>query len=268
MVYKRVHLRSFKYFIRTMQTLFIGQNSIRLSSVGSTNNFAANLLKGTNVPDGTVILSDEQTAGRGQRGNLWHAEAGKNLTLSYVLKPHFIEVTDQFALSMVVALALSDVVLELGVTDVQLKWPNDVRIGSKKVAGVLIETALKGSVLSHAIVGIGLNVNQTKFPEGVIATSLANVLGEELLREDVFVSLNLRLEQRYLQLKQNRLEQLKTDYQQRLLGFHQMLPYRIEETGEQKEFEIRDVLPSGSVLMADQGGNFYEFGFKEVALLK
>lgn len=250
-----------------MQPLFVGQNSIQLSSVDSTNNFAANLIKGTNVPDGTVILSDEQTEGRGQRGNVWQAEKGKNLTCTYILFPSFIGAVEQFDLSIAVALSIADTLLDYGVTGVGLKWPNDVRIGRKKICGVLIETSIQGRVLSNALVGIGLNLNQNNFGEGVVATSLSNELGKGVSIPEVVGQLNVRLEQRYLLLKAGKKDQQKSEYLQLLYGYRTMQQYRIVETGEEISLEIRDVLPTGQLLLVDLSERFYEFSFKELMLL-
>lgn len=136
-----------------------------LDSCASTNSVLAGR---ADAPAGLVIATREQTAGRGQRGNTWEAEPGANLTFSLLLRPAAIPAARQFELSMIVSLAIVDTV-DAVLEDAgcplraEIKWPNDIYVADRKIAGILIECALSGSVISHAIAGIGLNVDQTRF---------------------------------------------------------------------------------------------------------
>lgn len=134
---------------------------IRLSSVDSTNNYAAKLLKETNVQEFTAILADEQWGGKGQRSSTWESESGKNLTLSYVLKPQ-VTLDRQFEFSMLTALACVDMLTQFGF-EPEIKWPNDIYMQGYKLGGILIENVIRGNVMQGVILGVGLNVNQTKF---------------------------------------------------------------------------------------------------------
>lgn len=114
---------------------------------------------------GAVIATREQTAGRGQRGNSWEAEPGKNLTFSMLLRPRGLHAARQFELSMVVSLAIADAIdalLPQGVRTA-VKWPNDIYIGLEKVCGILIENRLSGPFIDYSIAGIGININQRRF---------------------------------------------------------------------------------------------------------
>jgi BirA family biotin operon repressor/biotin-[acetyl-CoA-carboxylase] ligase len=113
--------------------------------------------------EGTVAVAARQTAGRGQRGNTWCGSEGESLTFSAVLEPVFLEAAKQALLSESVALAVSDALLRYGI-EARVKWPNDIYIGARKVAGILIENDVRGNVLTRSVVGIGLNVNQREFP--------------------------------------------------------------------------------------------------------
>ena len=146
----------------------IGQKIIRLDVVDSTNNYIANLIKQGSIDSGTVIMADEQFAGKGQRDAQWQSSAGENLTFSFFLDDVNLSVSRQFNLSQVVALSLYNFLNNLGL-DATIKWPNDIYIKGRKIAGVLIENQLKGSLIKSAIVGVGLNVNQTEF-QGFSAT--------------------------------------------------------------------------------------------------
>ncbi|MBD5325041.1 MAG: biotin--[acetyl-CoA-carboxylase] ligase [Bacteroides sp.] len=115
------------------------------------------------APHGLALMALTQTAGRGQRGNSWEAEPGKNITLSMMLRPEGVEAARQFEISEAVALAVADTVESLGIDGVSVKWPNDIYVGDRKIAGILIENALSGTMISRSIAGIGLNINQRQF---------------------------------------------------------------------------------------------------------
>src|ERR1700747_2779313 len=144
-----------------METLFTGRNIIELSECASVNTHATELLKAVKLPEGTVIYTKKQTAGRGQRGNTWVSEDGKNLTMCFVFHPNFLNAANSFLLSMTVSLALHDLLTELLTEkqEVKIKWPNDILIDGKKVAGILIENVLREEQLSSSVIGIGLNLN-------------------------------------------------------------------------------------------------------------
>lgn len=143
---------------------------IHLNAVDSTNNYAANLLKETNVVNGTTILTKRQEKGRGQRGNSWHTSPDKNLIFSTITFPQ-IEGQAVFYLNIAASLAIHKTLEDLGI-QAHIKWPNDVYVGDKKICGILIENQLQGSKVASAIIGIGLNVNEEDFPEDLSATSI------------------------------------------------------------------------------------------------
>ncbi len=116
------------------------------------------------LPHGAVVATRTQTAGRGQRGNSWEAEPGRNLTFSILLRPSTIEASRAFELSMIVATAIAHSLQPLLPNDsVQVKWPNDIYVGDSKICGILIENAFCGKNIDRSIVGIGINVNQHRF---------------------------------------------------------------------------------------------------------
>ena len=111
--------------------------------------------------EGLVVTANYQTGGNGQRGKFWESSIGDNLLISIVIEPNS-STKDQFSLSQCVALALYDL-LTLYTDDVSIKWPNDILVGKQKIAGILIQNILKGNKITHSVIGVGLNVNQTKF---------------------------------------------------------------------------------------------------------
>ncbi|MBD5346639.1 MAG: biotin--[acetyl-CoA-carboxylase] ligase [Bacteroides sp.] len=137
---------------------------IEIDETASTNTLMSQQID--TLSHGTVILARRQSAGRGQRGNSWEAEPDKNVTMSLLLRELPVDAPRQFAVSEAVALAVADTVCRLvpeRAPEVCVKWPNDIYVADRKIAGILIECGIMGRGLTHAIAGIGLNVNQTVF---------------------------------------------------------------------------------------------------------
>ncbi len=136
-------------------------NIINIKDVVSTNTYALSL-KGKDVfKEGLVIVAEYQKKGRGQRGVSWESEKGKNIIISIVIEPH-LAIDRQFEINQIVTVAILDLLSELKI-DGKIKWPNDILIGNSKVAGVLIENIISKNIVTHSVIGIGLNVNQVQF---------------------------------------------------------------------------------------------------------
>ena len=237
----------------TSDNLFIGQNRVHLLETDSTNNYARTLVRDKMPIEGTVVTTDKQTNGRGQRSNSWLAEPSSNLTCSYILRPAFLAAKDQFMLSAAVALSIFDLISdESSEQPVKIKWPNDILVGEKKIAGILIENSLRGSNLDHSIVGIGLNVNQTAFQYGLNATSLKSVLEKDVDIEEVLSRLNSRLEKRYLQLRQGQHQAILSQFNQNLFAFEEERMLKVN--GEENLFIIRGARPSGELQLQHSDG--------------
>jgi BirA family biotin operon repressor/biotin-[acetyl-CoA-carboxylase] ligase len=153
----------------------IGKELYHLDSVDSTNNFAAKLINDQICQNAAVILADKQTAGKGQMGNTWESAPAANLLCSFVWKPDNLSVTDQTKINWMISLSVHKLLLRLGI-DSSIKWPNDIYVGSQKIAGILIENQLEGNNISWVIAGIGLNINQSQF-ETPNATSVQLLTG-------------------------------------------------------------------------------------------
>jgi BirA family biotin operon repressor/biotin-[acetyl-CoA-carboxylase] ligase len=192
-------------------TLLLGKNLIFVPECHSTNTLLFELTQKTIQPEGTLVITNHQTKGRGQRGNSWIAEEGKNLTLSILLKPRFISAKDQFYLTIVSALGILDYLTERGIANAKIKWPNDLMVSSKKIAGILIENVVAGDRLQQSIVGIGLNINQSDF-QMEKATSMVNELNRQFDLVNDFQLLVEKLEIRYLQLQSGKALELKNEY--------------------------------------------------------
>ncbi|MFN5319247.1 MAG: biotin--[acetyl-CoA-carboxylase] ligase [Bacteroidia bacterium] len=185
-----------------MNTLFIGRNRINLSEAESTNNYAAQILRQTDIAEGTLIVAHRQTRGRGQRGAAWHSDAGLNLTISIVLKPKNMAVSQQFLLNKLIALALRQTVaFFLPHHVVRIKWPNDIFVADFKVAGLLLENTMQGGQIVSTVAGIGLNVNQTEFsPELPKARSMTHFSNSRFDLDLILSHLCENIEAHYLRL--------------------------------------------------------------------
>jgi len=248
-----------------METLFIGRNLIYLPEVYSTNSYATELLKKVNVVEGTVIHAANQTKGKGQRGNSWSVEAASNLTASVVLKPNFLELKNQFYLYQITALACYDVMAELlgnSQYDIKIKWPNDILVDGKKIAGILIENVITHSLLNYSVIGVGINVNQTEFYELINAISLKTLKGETFNVKSVLKLLCKHLENYYLKLKNNKLNFICEKYLQHLYGLNCRINFEI--LGIQKTCLIKGINNSGLLVLADEKGEETSFDLKEI----
>ena len=237
----------------------IGQKIIRLDVVDSTNNYIANLIKQGSIDSGTVIMADEQFAGKGQRDAQWQSSAGENLTFSFFLDDVNLSVSRQFNLSQVVALSLYNFLNNLGL-DAAIKWPNDIYIKGRKIAGVLIENQLKGSLIKSAIVGVGLNVNQTEF-QGFSATSARLETGQSKLPHDLLFSFISAFNEQINELSQDKLHQ---KYLDKLYQFNVLASY--EDVNGRFEGQIIDVLANGKLVMLKDGQEVF-YDLKEITFL-
>lgn len=159
-----------------------GEPLLEYQIADSTNAVAAGLMAHGQATHGAVVLAHAQYEGEGQRGRTWQSVPGRDLTFSIVCQPKGLRADRQFGLSKVAALAVFDAVREHARADVRIKWPNDILIEGRKVAGILIKNELSGELVSTSIIGIGINVNSSGFPESLVATSLAMESGHELDR--------------------------------------------------------------------------------------
>lgn len=222
---------------------------------------AADLLKEKLQIEGTTIITQDQSNGRGQRGNSWESEPGKNATFSVILKPTAISAQNQFQLHLITTLAIHGALFPILGKELKIKWPNDIYYRNRKLGGILIENTLKGSRIENSIVGIGINLNQTHF-SNLHATSMIDITGEELEINDIIEQILIQLEKKYLELKGGQLKTLKTQYLRRLYLFDQVGKY--ETGGRMFEGKIVGISPSG-LLQIQENEMIHEFAFKEVA---
>ena len=239
-------------------------NIVKLEAIGSTNTYIDQIDVADSLSEGYVVVAHSQTAGRGQRGNSWEAAPGKNLTFSYLLRPHDVVAHEQFILSQAVALAVVDV-LSRYADGFSVKWPNDIYYCDKKIAGILIEHNLTGSLISRTIVGIGLNINQASFvSDAPNPVSLLQIMGREYDLDEVLSAILQATAMRYAMCNDDRegLRQAYANVLYRREGY-----YRYRDADGEFEAAIRDVRPDGYLLLVDRAGREREYAFKEVAFV-
>jgi BirA family biotin operon repressor/biotin-[acetyl-CoA-carboxylase] ligase len=198
-------------------------NIIRVETVDSTNSYLKESARNAVLEEGTVVVTRNQTAGKGQRGNSWESEAGKNITCSILLHPSFLPVHRFFLLSEAVSLGVKET-LDAYTDDITVKWPNDIYYRERKIVGILIENELMGNVYTSSVVGIGLNVNQERFlSDAPNPVSLKQITGQEQDTEALLKELVDNILYRYEQLKAGNTETIIRMYHNALYrktGFH------------------------------------------------
>jgi BirA family biotin operon repressor/biotin-[acetyl-CoA-carboxylase] ligase len=242
--------------------MIIGSNLIYCENLTSTNTRASELLKKNDLPEGTVIHSDFQTAGRGQPGNRWESEKGKNLLISIILYPESVAPGEQFLISMTLSLGICDFI-DRHLAGSKVKWPNDIYVKDDKIAGLLIESSIMGETIESAIAGIGFNLNQIKFTDETRnPVSLKMITGMEYDREVSMKQLLSDLDKRYKLLLYGDRKNIRIDYISRLYRFNEKHKYKAGNgifTGS-----IKDISDSGILSIENENGKIRGFSFKEI----
>ena len=243
-------------------SLIIGKKVIYLPTCHSTNDIAAELVQKGLVEEGTIVITDNQVGGRGQRGSEWHTEPSKNLTFSVILRPNFVPINEQFLISQAVALAIYEY-LSVYTNQVKIKWPNDVYISSKKISGTLIENAIQGMSIAHSIVGIGVNINQMNFSNSR-STSLSQILSQDFSLNDEFSKLVHFLDVFYVKLKSMRHKDwIRAEYLKKIIGYDTTATFRVQNqivTGV-----VTGINDIGKLCVKlDSDHEIHEFGLKEI----
>lgn len=225
----------------------IGQQIIQLHQVDSTNNYAAKLIGEGKIKHGTVILAENQTAGKGQRGKTWSASVGKQFTASYYLETVFLSVEVLPYFNMSVSLAVVKAIETLTNERIHIKWPNDIFVLDKKLGGILIETNWKQNQITSAIVGIGVNLTPVPSVSHAISVAEIGTRVPELL--EFLQLLSGQLEHHFQLLKTHAFEQIKQDYLLRLWQKGELLHLVNLNTQEAFEGRIVGVDGTGSILI-------------------
>lgn len=231
----------------------------------STNTEAQRLLMQKPLAEGTVVVTDNQMAGRGQRGNVWVTEPFRNLTFSVICTPKFLNPANQIYLAMAVSLGVADWLRDLLPAErVNIKWPNDIIVDGHKLCGILIENQLAGNQITYAIVGIGININQVSF-DFPFAGSLKMFIGRDLNLADCMEKVLERIESRYLMLRNEDYGLIRSDYLENLYWFGEQ--HIFSQNGKHFPGVITGVDQAGNLEIEIEGKNT-SFGFKEVVFIR
>lgn len=238
---------------------------MHFKQVESTNLTAEKLLTTGEVAEGAIIFADYQTNGRGVGANSWHSQAGANVLMSMVFQPEFLSPSDQFVIQKVVSLGVSKYLNQILPRQVKIKWPNDIYVDGKKLAGILGKSIIQGSIFSACIMGLGLNVNQVNFPGHLHhPVSLANITGKEYDRLDIARQLASFVFGQYRLLKNGDAEMINSAYLNNLLNYGAEATYSIN--GEVTIGIIRNVDHFGKLILETSEG-IQAYDMKEIALV-
>jgi BirA family biotin operon repressor/biotin-[acetyl-CoA-carboxylase] ligase len=239
-----------------------GREIIHLSNVNSTNNYAAMLISDQLCQNGTAILADSQSYGKGQRGNSWYSQPSKNILVSFIFNPDNLSVSRQHELTWKTSICLVKTLAKFNI-EANVKWPNDIFVNGKKIAGILIENQIMGELISSSIIGIGLNVNQQHFG-GLEATSLFNEIHIEVSKELVFQELCDQMDYFFKQVSKEEIDLIKFEYDSILYQRNELCKY--EDLKGPFQGEIIGVKSNG-FLQLQVGNETREYGIKEIRYL-
>jgi BirA family biotin operon repressor/biotin-[acetyl-CoA-carboxylase] ligase len=241
-------------------------NALRryFEAVDSTNDELARWLKRRQIPEGSCVVAEFQTNGKGQRNSTWHSETGQNLMCSFILYPKTQAEFGIFYFSKAMACAVRDTVADCGCSDVKIKWPNDVLIGRKKAAGILIENQWTAQGWISAILGMGINVNQRNF-EGLTATSISENSSKSWSSKEVLSLLEQHIHHYYRLFQSEKFEDINANYHSHLFGLNTIESF--ETANDVFAGKIMGVDPCGLLEIQLESGNVQAFQLKEAKLL-
>lgn len=239
---------------------------IHIAETDSTNRYARECVA---WHDAAIVTTDHQTAGRGQRGNAWESEAGKNLLFTLALPTRGIKAGEQFAISELIAVAISEVLSQY-TTDIRIKWPNDIYHKDHKLCGILIEHDIEGTHIARSLIGVGLNVNQTHFVSNAPnPISLSQILGHDVEREPLLEAITAH----FIKLYEQYTSPTPTLSRDALHERYTQLLYRRDTPATYRDNEgsftatLRHVEPDGRLVLEDEQGTLRKYLFKEVAYI-
>ncbi len=246
--------------------MIIGSEIHFVRDIESTNTYASKLLDNEPSPvEGTIIYTNFQSAGRGQMGNRWESEDGKNLLLSVIIYPDMILPEDQFLISGIVTLGICDF-LKNYLPIFTIKWPNDIYAGNDKIAGVLIENSINDGKIENSIIGIGLNLNQTIFKsDAPNPVSLKMITGKDYNIEKCLKQLAACLDKRYKQVLAGKEIQVKEDFNSHLYRINEW--HKFSASGKIFTGRIKGVSDNGHLLVETIDGTTSSFSFKEIIFI-
>ncbi|MDR0348971.1 MAG: biotin--[acetyl-CoA-carboxylase] ligase [Tannerella sp.] len=240
-------------------------NLIHLSETESTNSYLQLLARLEDLADETVVLTDFQTAGRGQSGNSWESENGKNLTFSILFYPKQLPANQPFVIAELAALFIKRILDEI-VSGITVKWPNDIYWQDRKICGILVENMLAGGLIRKSIIGAGINLNQEIFHGNAVnPVSLKQITGKTYNRLELLEKLRISFHKIRNQLETQGIGFIHHTYTNslyRLKGLHSFS----DKNGNFKA-RIHHIELSGHLVLKRENGNLSKYAFKEVTCI-
>jgi len=239
---------------------------IKLDAIDSTNDYLKKLSIGGHVENFTVVCTENQTNGRGQMGAKWISEAGKNLTMSVLIKDVLTDINDIYNLNVAVTLGVIKSLEKYNIPKLSIKWPNDILSDNKKIGGILIENSIKTNGEIVSIVGIGLNINQKNFADLPKASSLSIIMGLEFDKNEILKVITGNIKINAGRLMNNESLKLWADYNERL--FKKGIPMPFENLNRQQFMGIiQGVSEDGRLQLLLEDDSIQLFGIKEIQML-
>ena len=246
---------------KTASSIFKDKINIYVSECLSTNDFLTKYVKKNPQDEGIIIISDFQTKGKGQRANTWHSDRGENLLFSFLVKPD-LSVNDQFKLHIITSISIIRTLSKVGIYDAKIKWPNDIYIRDKKISGILIESQVSTRKITQSVIGIGLNINQTKFNR-LNATSTYNELQINLDIKNTLKIFCTFFGEEYLRVNDD-FETLKNNYIRNLYQLNKEIRFIYEKNI--LSGRIVDIDSDGSLVILSNGSK-EKFNFGSISFI-
>lgn len=238
---------------------------IKLDAIDSTNEFLKGLSSNQLLENFTVVTVENQTKGKGQMGAVWNSEPSKNLIMSVLVTDFVTDINQIFDINIVVSVSIIQVLQDLNIPELSIKWPNDIMSYNKKIGGILIENSIKSDGSINSIVGLGLNVNQMNFENLPKASSLALICNATFDKEEILLKIIENLEQN-VELWFHNSDYFWSFFANRL--FKKGVPMPFEDQNQQNFMGIiQGVSPIGKLEILLEDDSISEFDIKEIQML-
>ena len=241
-------------------------NIIKLDAIDSTNNYLKKIILNEGINDYTVVTAKFQTQGKGQLGTEWESEHSKNLICSVYKKEINIKVQDQFVISALVSLALIKTLRKVNLSNMHIKWPNDIMSDNKKICGILIENIVKENYIKDTVIGIGLNVNQTIFNNLPNAASIKNLIGTTCSIDEILKDLVKNVKYCFNELDKSSINSIFEKYEDALFRINKPSTFK-NSKGEVFSGYIKGVSRSGKLNVMLEDNLVESYDLKEISML-
>lgn len=241
-------------------------NIIKLDAIDSTNSYLKKIISNKDVSDSTIVTAKFQTKGKGQLGANWESEDSKNLIFSIYKKDLGIKVKDQFIISIIVSLALIKTLKKNNLPNLRIKWPNDIMSENKKICGILIENIVKEKHIKHAVIGIGLNVNQTIFDNLPNASSIKKITGNTHNKDEILKELANNINRSFEMIYSSSSEIIFKKYEELLYRINKPSTFK-NLKGENFTGFIKGVNKLGKLNVMLDDNKLESFDLKEISIL-